>query len=83
MHLWLASTNARFCRPAGESSAQRANVVADFIHADLPGSRFERVNLSGAELRAGAILIGPRCARQTQPASARHGISSSGSGTGP
>ena len=26
--------------------------MADFIHADLRGSRFERVDLSGAELRA-------------------------------
>jgi hypothetical protein len=26
--------------------------MADFIHADLGGSRFERVDLSGAQLRA-------------------------------
>ena len=34
--------------------AQRANVVAmaDFIHADLRGARFERVNLSDAHLHA-------------------------------
>jgi hypothetical protein len=41
-------------RRAGGSSGQRANVVAmaDFIHADLRGSRFDRVDLSGAQLRA-------------------------------
>ena len=36
--------------------------MADFVHADLRGSRFERVDLSGAQFRgvdlSGAVLRG-------------------------
>src|SRR5215831_5180216 len=41
-------------RPTGGLSAQRVNVVAmaEFIHADLRGSRFERVDLADAQFRA-------------------------------